>query len=264
LDISTEGLPLRVHTEAGDALPIRGVGKSRKSATIFCEVLPMRCVFEESKAGRFQPAKWNEKSPLYRLAREGSLDTMLGAQGLNRRNKKMADCAWPGGCKEGTKGKPAPAVTGSKFCSKHRLKQQADEKLKKEKEKAAKEQEERQKKQDEMALIAKKKQEEADARKKKIGEIKTQWNQQVKAVVQQVKNLRAHNPGVDGINAGNNAVGNTPGGKDSRLELKLPSDAKGILKGDIFPLMDGFDQSDSADLKIRVKDDNGNILVHIR
>jgi hypothetical protein len=174
----------------------------------------------------------------------------------------MADCAWPGGCKE-NKNKPAPAVTGSKFCNKHRLKQQADEKLKREKEKAAKELEDRKEEQLEMARLAKKKEEEAAAKKKKIAEIKAQWNQQVKAVVQQVRNLRAHNPGVDGINAGNNAVGNTLGGAGNRLELKLPSDAKGIAKGEIFPLMDGFDTSDSADLKIRVKDDDGNILVHI-
>lgn len=174
----------------------------------------------------------------------------------------MADCKWPGGCKE-NKGKLAQAAPKSTLCDKHRLKQQADEKLQREKEKVAKEQQERQKKQDEMGLLAKKKQEEEDARKKKIGEIKTQWNQQVKAVVQQVKNLRARNPGVDGINAGNNAVGNTPGGTNSRLELKLPSDAKGIVKGDIFKLMDGFDGSDSADIKIRTKDDKGNILVHV-
>jgi hypothetical protein len=114
-----------------------------------------------------------------------------------------------------------------------------------------------------MARVAKKKQEDEDARKKKITEIKGQWNHLVQNVVQQVKQLRTQNPGVQGINAGNNPAGNTAGGSNNPLELKLPSDAKGIVKGDIFPLMTGFDGSDSAGVKIRIPDTNGNILIHV-
>jgi hypothetical protein len=176
----------------------------------------------------------------------------------------MADCKWPGGCKEGTKGKAAAAVAKSIFCDKHRRKHDEDEKIKRQKEQVAKELKEREEKQLEMARLAKAKQDAEDQRKLKIQQIKGQWNQQVQAVVQQVKNLRAHNPGVDGINAGNNAVGNTPGGTNNALELKLPSDAKGIAKGDIFPLMTGFDGSDSSGgIKIRINDSKGNILVHV-
>jgi len=176
----------------------------------------------------------------------------------------MADCKWPAGCKEGNKGKPAPAVANSTFCDKHRRKQQEEEKLKREKEKMAKELEERKEKQLEMARLAKEKQEAEDLKKQKIQQIKAQWNQQVQAVVQQVKHLRSQHPGVQGINAGkNHDIGDTPGGSNNQLELKLPSDAKGIAKGDVFPLMTGFDGSDSAGIKIRINDTNGNILIHV-
>ena len=175
----------------------------------------------------------------------------------------MADCKWPGGCKEGPKSKPAAAVTKSIFCDKHRRKHDEDEKIKRQKEQAAKELEERKEKQLEMAKLAKEKQEAEDHRKQKIQQIKASWNQQVQGVVQQVKTLRSQNPTVAGINAGNNAVGNTSGGSNNPLELKLPSDAKGIAKGDIFPLMTGFDGSDSAGVKIRIMDPKGNILVHV-
>jgi len=175
----------------------------------------------------------------------------------------MADCKWPGGCKEAPKSKPAPAVKNSIFCDKHRRKHDEDEKIKRQKEQAAKELEERKEEQLEMARLAKAKQEAADQKKLKIQQIKSQWNQQVQGVVQQVKTLRTQNPGNGGINAGNNAVGNTPGGSNNPLELKLPSDAKGIAKGEIFPLMTGFDGSDSAGIKIRINDPKGNILIHV-
>ncbi len=177
----------------------------------------------------------------------------------------MADCKWPGGCKLGTGGKALPAVAKSTFCDKHRLKAQADEKLKKEKEKAAKELADRQDEMLEMAEKAKKTQAAAEEKKKKIQQIKATWNQQVQGVVQQVKQLRAKHPDVDGINAGSNdGVGDTAGGSKNPLELKLPSDAKGIAKGEIFPLMAGFDGSDSAGTKIRINDSKGNILIHVK
>jgi len=176
----------------------------------------------------------------------------------------MPDCKWPGGCKLGPGSKAAPAVKNLTFCDKHRRKQQEDEKIQREKEQMAKATKEREEKQKEMGRLAEEKREAEEQKKQKIQQIKAQWNQQVQAVVQQVKHLRSQNPGVQGINAGNNAAGNTAGGSDNPLELKLPNDAKGIAKGDIFPLMTGFDGSDSSGIKIRIKDGNGNILVHVR
>ena len=46
--------------------------------------------------------------------------------------------------------------------------------------------------------------------------------------------------------------------------MKLPSDAKNIAKGEIFPLLAGFDGSDSAGVKIRIQDPKGNILIHVK
>jgi len=180
-----------------------------------------------------------------------------------RRKKKMAKCEWKDGCKLGPKNTPLDAVKNTKFCDKHRLKMQELEKIEREKAQAAKGEEARKAKEVQMAKLAKEKQEAADERKQKIQQIRAQWNQQVQAVVQQVKQLRAKHPDDHGINAGNNKAGNTAGGSDNPLELKLPNDAKGIAKGDIFPLLSGFDGSDSAGTKIRINDSAGNILIHV-
>jgi len=176
----------------------------------------------------------------------------------------MAECKWPGGCKEGPKGKPAQAVAKSTFCDKHRRKQQEEEKLKREKEKAAKELEVRKEAQEEMARKAKEKEEKAAAKKKKIAEIANNWKGQVEHVAAQVRKLRHDHPGQN-INAGHNTAGNTDGGVNNPLELKLPSDAgtMGITKGDVLSQMANFDSSDSGHAKFRFNDPAGNILVHI-
>jgi len=158
----------------------------------------------------------------------------------------------------------AQAVTKSGLCDKHRRAEQAALLLAQQKEQAAKALKEREAKQLEMARLAKEKEEKLKAKATKINTIAADWNGKVKAVVQQVKNLRAHNPTVHGINAGNNAVGNTPGGTDNPIALTLPSDAKDIIKADVFSKMAGFDSSDSGLCKIRIQDPAGNILIHVK
>jgi len=177
----------------------------------------------------------------------------------------MAECKWPAGCKEGPKGKPAPAVNNSKFCDKHRRKAQEGEKDKQQKEQAEKAQKERDAKQLEMAELAKAKEEELKAKAVRITKIAAAWNKEVQAVVLQVKHLRENHPEAQNINAGHNHnIGNTEGGTDSPIAFTLPSDAKGITKADVFSIMAGFDGSDSGICKIRIKDPSGNILVHIK
>ena len=88
------------------------------------------------------------------------------------------------------------------------------------------------------------------------------WNQQINQVVDQVLAIRAANAGVAGINAGSNGNrGTTEGGTENPLILAWPSGAPGKLtKGDALCKLAGYDQSDSADIKVRRK----NVLVHIR
>jgi hypothetical protein len=192
---------------------------------------------------------------------------MWEAQGAERRrNKKMPDCQWKPKCELGPAKKPAPAtrkVDGVQYCATHGKKKEDQIKVEKEKVIEAEKLKARQAEMAEMAKAAEKKRLAEEAKKQKTQEIKGQWNAQVQAVVHQVQQLRHNNPGVPNINAGNNPVGNTPGGSNNPLQLNLPADPKGVVKGDVFPLMKGFDGSDSAGVKIRIEDNNGNILVHV-
>jgi hypothetical protein len=178
----------------------------------------------------------------------------------------MPDCQWKPKCELGPAKKPAPGtrkVDGVDYCAAHGKKKEDQIKVEKQKAVEAQKLKDRQAEMVKMAQEAEKKRLAAEARKQKIQQIKGQWNQQVHAVVQQVQQLRHNHPTVAGINAGNNAVGNTAGGSNNPLQLNLPGDAKGIVKGDIFPLLTGYDGSDSAGVKIRIQDAQGNILVHI-
>jgi uncharacterized Zn finger protein (UPF0148 family) len=207
----------------------------------------------------FQPLPAGGRAPVF--------DTMWEAQRAEpRRNKKMPDCQWKPKCELGPSKKPAPGVRkvdGLMYCAAHGKKKEEQIKIEKEKVIEAQKLKERQAEMAEMAKAAEKKRLAEEAKKAKIQEIKAQWNAQVQAVVQQVQQLRHNNPGVPNINAGNNPVGNTPGGSNNPLQLNLAGDTKGAVKGDIFPLMKGFDGSDSAGIKIRIEDPHGNILVHV-
>lgn len=125
---------------------------------------------------------------------------------------------------------------------------------------------------EEMAKRAAQIQKEADEKKKAVAAIAADWTGQVMAVVGQVRALRTANPGVAGINAGVNGAGTTAGGNGKHptnragdpLQFALPKDAHGASKADVFAKMHGYEGSDSAELKIRIKDADGDILVHIR
>lgn len=67
-------------------------------------------------------------------------------------------------------------------------------------------------------------------KQEEISRILAQWNEQVQKVVAQVLALRAANPGIGGINAGTNAVGNTQGGNNSPLTFTVQSNDYGLLK----------------------------------
>ena len=184
------------------------------------------------------------------------------------------DCGKPEGIKgsgvcamcarKGVKSTTAPKVTS--YQKKER------EKNARVKEQMEKEMEARKPEMEKMADRARRKQEKADDKARVLAAIAADWTAQVMAIVTQVKNLRAAYPGRTGINAGlNRGIGSTPGGngedKDDRsgdpLRLQLPANDHGITKGEVFALMNGFDGSDSADLKIRVHDAAGNILIHV-
>jgi hypothetical protein len=173
-------------------------------------------------------------------------------------------CDWKG-CNLGEGKKAAPRASKSNYCAQHTQLHLKDEKAnakKDQEEKAKKEKEaERQKEMVKMAEAAKKQQEAEKLRQTKIQEIITAANQQVQVVVTQVKQLRSHNPTVSGINAGENAVGNTIGGSENPIKLNLPSNIK---PDEVYPNLSHIDDSRSAVCKVRIKDSNGDILVHLR
>ena len=165
-------------------------------------------------------------------------------------------------CKKGNCDKQAnPKGTPADWCADHqRLKKQEDDKqarVKKQMEDKLKETEEARK---QMAIKAKKLEETAEAKKKEVTRLAGVWNNQVNAVVTQVKNLRNANPGNNGINAGKNGtLGTIPGGTDNPISFALPStNTYKIAKADIFAKMKGFDSSDSGTYKFRVD----GVLVH--
>lgn len=86
------------------------------------------------------------------------------------------------------------------------------------------------------------------------------WNGQIDAIVTQVLALRHQNPGTAGINAGDNAAGNTQGGTDSPVQLTMAGPTHGVRKSDIVNGMSGFDSSDSGFYKFRRQ----NVLVHCK
>ncbi len=83
-------------------------------------------------------------------------------------------------------------------------------------------------------------------------------NAAVQAIATQVLLLRTQNPLVQGINAGNNAVGNTAGGTGNPIAITIPANDYGITVADVAPRMTGFDNSDSGVFKFRVS----GVLVH--
>src|SRR5271154_5024010 len=137
-----------------------------------------------------------------------------------------------------------PDVNNSGRCAKHpktNLEKQNEQKQAQIKLQMAKKLEEEKEKREAMAAKATKIQEAAAAKAKKINEIVVQWNGQVKAVVTQVLNLRKAHPGVEGINAGNNAVGNTAGGTNNPVAFVMPSNDFNIARAEVFAKMAGFD-----------------------
>jgi len=121
----------------------------------------------------------------------------------------------------------------------------------------------------EMLVMAKRAadiQRKADEKKKAIAAIAADWKAQIMAIVTQVKGFRAANPGINGINAGDNRdIGTTEGGNKNPLRLDLPLNDHNIEKSEVFALFGkAFDGSDSAELKIRILDAAGNILIHVR
>ena len=167
--------------------------------------------------------------------------------------KEAAKCTFTKDCKN-------PPKAGQTYCAQHeKAALQAQKDAVKAKAEAAKKEEEKkalEAKKAEQALAAKKRDEEEAAKKKKIQEIATDWRAEVKAVADQVKNLRRTNPNA---NAGTNSNGTTKGGTNNPIELKLPSDAKNIAKKDVFDVLKP-DGSDSGIMKFRV----GDILIHVR
>jgi hypothetical protein len=165
--------------------------------------------------------------------------------------------------KKGVKSTTAPKIT-----SYQRKEQEKNARVKKQMEE---ELEKRKPEMEAMAARATLIQQKADEKKKAIATIVADWTAQVMAIVTQVRALRTANPGITGINAGLNAVGNTLGGNGKHatnragdpLRLQLPANDHDITKAEVFAKMNGFDGSDSADLKIRIIDPGGNILVHV-
>jgi hypothetical protein len=99
----------------------------------------------------------------------------------------------------------------------------------------------------------------------KIAQLAIAWNQQVRAVVTQVQNLRKLHPDVKGINAGSNKDKNgkaispdIPGGTNNPITFALPSNTLGITKADVYAAMTGFEGSDSGSFKFRVSE----VFVH--
>ncbi|QEL14450.1 hypothetical protein [Limnoglobus roseus] len=124
------------------------------------------------------------------------------------------------------------------------------------------------------AELQKKNQEKADAKKRRIPEIATLWNNQIKPLVSAVEALRNKNPGKAGINAGTNsnvipAGGGAAttvtivGGTNNPLTLTLPSDAAGlgISKADVLPTINGWKGSDSGCYKFERGD---KIFIHCK
>jgi len=107
----------------------------------------------------------------------------------------------------------------------------------------------------------------------KVREISPVWNATITASVDAVKALRRRmeNEGwsedrVARINAGTNdgtGAAPIPGGSGNPIQFTLDHDAvqAGVTKADVFASLNGFDQSDSADMKVRRGD---RILIHIR
>lgn len=168
----------------------------------------------------------------------------------------MPVCSFPGGCTD-------YAVKGNVRCAAHQIRNGSDKKV---------ESVELKKKQladaraqalaEERGARNKVAQEKADAdinRKALQQEVirahKQTWNAQVDAVVNQVLVLRLTDPGA---NAGNNAVGNTPGGNGNPVSLVMTGATHGVSKGDITQAMAGFDSSDSGLYKFRRQ----AVLVH--
>ena len=98
----------------------------------------------------------------------------------------------------------------------------------------------------------------AAAKEKKVKEIAVTWNAQVQAVVSQVLKLRRDNPTVHGINAGNNAVGNTLGGTNNPVKFVVPANDFKITNAEVYAKMNGFEGSDSGSFKFRVSE----VFVH--
>ncbi len=180
----------------------------------------------------------------------------------------MPNCAC--GRPEGKKGSGVCAICASKGVTSTSAPKKTSLQKKQEEDNAriklqmAQKLEERQQEMLEMAERAARIQQRADEKRKKIANIAAGWTGKVNTVVSQVKELRKANPDATGINAGTNDAGNTEGGSKNPLLLDLPANDYGITKADVCALMAGFDGSDSAELKIRVHDAAGNILVHIK
>ncbi len=110
----------------------------------------------------------------------------------------------------------------------------------------------------ESARIAALERAKALAKAAKLAEVRrvvAEQNARVQAIVTEVLALRAAHTGVSGINAGNNAVGNTEGGTDSPITIVVPP---GIDRSTVIRQMTGVDASDSGLIKFRVSD----VLVH--
>ena len=162
----------------------------------------------------------------------------------------------------GSKSKKGLTAAQKKVADKARRDKQTAYRETRQTELLAAQQAERAKQQQQMADKAVRKRERDQAKQLRCGEIARDWNQQINAIVDQVKQLRAANPGRQGINAGENAgAGDTLGGTENPIQLHLPANAYGIEMAEVLKTMAGFDQSDSGTYKFR-RGGSGDIFVH--
>src|SRR5262245_59409339 len=130
----------------------------------------------------------------------------------------MADCGYKG-CKNILK---TDQEKKNKVCDQCRRKKQEAEKVEKNKILEKKKADENKAKIAAAKLASDNKDKWMADKKKEIAKIAATWNQQIKAVETQVKNLRAANPTRQGINAGTNAeLATIPGGTNNPIKLAL-------------------------------------------